>query len=182
MNDSSSVGEVLRRHYAASGLPDDGGHSAERWVLKLGPVHFTLPNFAWRRRALRYHDVHHLVTGYRCTPTGEMEIAAWEFAAGRFPHPLSTLFCLPLVAIGAVVIPRRAFAAFVQGRRSKTLYGDSATHADLLTQPLRTVRARLVPRELPAPLLSDRLKYAQLVATSLALIVAPLLVITIALT
>ena len=146
-----SVGEELRLHYAASRLPADGGRSAERWELELGPLTFRLRNFAWRQRALRRHDVHHLVTGYACTPTGEMEMATWEFAAGGFPNLLSTLFCLPLVFIGAVAIPRRTFAAFVRGRRSKTLYADSQTDDELLALPLRTLKARLLADDRPTP-------------------------------
>jgi hypothetical protein len=182
MNDSTTVGEALRLHYAASGLPDDGGRSAERWVLKLGPLTLTLRNFAWRRRALRHHDVHHLVTGYPCTPAGEMEMAAWEFAAGRFPNLLSTLFCLPLVGIGACVIPRRAFAAFTRGRRSKTLYASSSAHDELMALPLRTVQSRLLSGDRHSLPLRDRFAYACLVAVSLCLIVAPLAVLVTALT
>jgi ubiquinone biosynthesis protein Coq4 len=64
-----------------------------------------LPNFKWRRRALPIHDLHHVIAGYEFSSYGEFEMSAWEFAAG--PHVLSTLFCLPLVSMGAVVIRAR---------------------------------------------------------------------------
>jgi hypothetical protein len=50
----------------------------------------------WRRDAITRHDLHHILTGYSCTMTREMQMAAWEFAAGRYRHWAATLFCLPL--------------------------------------------------------------------------------------
>ena len=80
-------------------------------------------NFKWRQQALACHDLHHVVTGYPCTMRGEMQVATWEFAAGRFPNLFSNLFCLPLVALGVVVIPRKTFEAFERGKKSRSLFG-----------------------------------------------------------
>ena len=173
MSDAATVAEALQSHYAASGLPRDGGRSAEQWTLELGPLRVRLNNFAWRRRALQDHDVHHLLTGYARTPAGELEIAAWEFAAGRFPNLFSTLFCLPLVSIGALVIPRRSFAAFARGRRSRTLYGTPMS-AELLALPLREVRRRLVADTQQPITLRDLIDYLGLASLSLALLAAPI--------
>jgi len=140
-----TVREALQQHYRNSNLPHDGGYSRKQWTLiTLGPVNVQLPNFAWRKRALHCHDIHHLVTGYPCTKAGELQIAAWEFAAGRFPNVCSTLFCLPLVGIGALVIPRKSFSAFVIGRRSKTLYAMGPT-ADVLGLRVRELRKKILP-------------------------------------
>ena len=162
-----TVGEALRAHYAAAGLPPDGGRSASAWAVKLGPVAFPFRNWEWRRRALRHHDVHHLLTGYPCTPAGEFEMAAWEFAAGRFPSAWSTLFCLPLVGLGALITPRRSFAAFVRGRRSRTLYAAPLTR-ELLETRLCDLRARTLPHDVPAATIGDLARYLALAAVSLA--------------
>jgi hypothetical protein len=159
-------------HYSSNGLPFDGGRSAEEWTLTIGPVILRLGNFRWRRRALPCHDVHHVLTGYECTPTGEMEIAAWEFAAGPFPNLLATLFCLPLVGIGALAIPRRSFAAFVRGRRSQTLYALPLS-SDLAGLQLGTLRSRLLPPSQPLATLPDVGRYLLLVTSSLVLLTAP---------
>ena len=53
---------------------------------------------------------------------GELEIAAWEFGAGRYPHWGATLFCGPLVLFGLAAMPRRTLAAFRYGRRCRSLY------------------------------------------------------------
>jgi len=172
MTSCGSVAEALSHHYAQSGLPPDGGRSAGRWSLRLGPLHLGLDNFEWRRRALQLHDVHHLLTGYRCTPSGEMEMAAWEFAAGRFRHPCATLFCLPLVGFGALLIPRRSFAAFRRGRDSRTLYGMPLAPG-LMALPIEVLRQRLLPSQ-PSPLTLRRaIEYAGLVGVSLLLTITP---------
>jgi hypothetical protein len=162
-----TVGEALQAHYAAAGLPPDGGCSARAWAIRLGPVSFPLRNFAWRRRALRHHDIHHLLTGYACTPAGEFEMAAWEFAAGRYPSAWSTLFCLPLVGLGALATPRRSFAAFVRGRHSRTLYSAPLT-SEMLALPIEVLRQRVLPRVVPAATIGDLARYLALAALSLA--------------
>jgi hypothetical protein len=148
-----TVKTALCAFYAAQGLPPDGGQAQENWAIELPGLAIPLPNFAWRKRALPLHDLHHLVTGYPCSPMGEFEMAAWEFAAGRYPHPLATAFCLPLVSMGAVLAPRRTFAAFVRGRSSTTLYSQGLTPCVLdtsLAQLKRELLAHQAPGLRPA--------------------------------
>lgn len=164
--------DALASFHASEKLPHNGGKDAEQWTIDLGPVSITLPNFGWRARALPIHDLHHLLTGYPCSPSGEFEMAAWEFAAGRYPHALATAFCLPLVGMGAVLRPRRTFSAFVRGRASKTLYAQGLTECVLGTD-LVQLRKRLLPTVLPAPRLADALAYLALVLTSTAWMVSP---------
>jgi hypothetical protein len=162
----------MQRHYAASGLPTDGGRTAKEWtVLEFGPFSVRLSNFEWRRRALPCHDLHHVITGYPCTPAGELQIAAWEFAAGKFPNLLSTLFCLPLIGAGAVAMPVRSFSAFVRGRRSRTLYGMSA--AALAALSVRELRERVLPRTAVAATAWDLVRYLALATSSVALMALP---------
>jgi hypothetical protein len=177
VSDSANLplGAALRRHYAASGLPQDGGHSATHWALvQVGFLVIPLGNFRWRRNALRCHDIHHLLTGYPCTLAGELQFAAWEFAAGRFAHALSTLYCMrPLLGVGALVMPARSFAAFVRGRRSRTLYATPISGA-LLAASVGALRQRFLPRTPPVATMRDVAAYAGLALVSLTLIALPL--------
>ena len=43
---------------------------------------FSLPNPPSRKLAIRFHDLHHLMTGYGTDPVGEGEISAWELRKG----------------------------------------------------------------------------------------------------
>ena len=72
--------------------------------------------------------------------TGEMQMAAWEFAAGRYRHWAATLFCLPLALMGLILAPRRTARAFRAGLISTSLYGSEVD----LNKPLAALRAEIV--------------------------------------
>lgn len=167
------AGEALARYYADHGLGIDGGTSAARW-MPLRRLGLRLRNFDWRRRAIQRHDLHHLLTGYPCTAAGELQMAAWEFAAGRFPGIEATLFCLPLVGLGAVAAPRKSFLAYVRGRRSISLYR-MADAVPLLEQPLAELRARVLPPVPPCAGPADFAGYIGLVLLSVAWMALPVL-------
>lgn len=169
--EASTVQEALASFYDRERLPRNGS-DARRWAIRIGPVSVVLPNFSWRAKALPLHDLHHLLTGYPCTPSGEFEIAAWEFAAGRFPHPFATAFCLPLVGMGALLRPRRTFRAFVRGRASTTLYAQGLSEG-LLCADIEQLKQASLPAVQPAVRLADALAYLFLVLVSMAWLAAP---------
>ena len=112
-------------YFAANGFGADGGYGAP-WVdISLGPIPLGFPNWSSRKVAVAYHDLHHILTGYQTDWPGELEIAAWELGAGCKRMVAAWLLNLPALAGGALVMPRRTFAAFVRGRRSRSLYGES---------------------------------------------------------
>lgn len=139
-----TLGEALAQFRAANGL-DPGAASAPSWRCRIGPVTLRLPNFKWRRHALLRHDLHHVLTGYPCTMRGEFQMAAWEFAAGRYPHAAATLFCLPLVAMGLFWSPRRLWSAFRRGRRARSLYQSEITE-EMMAAPVNEVSAAITRR------------------------------------
>jgi hypothetical protein len=118
-----TLGEARARLFAAGGLGDDGGYGAG-WVwLKMWGIPFAFPNTAGRRRAVRFHDLHHVLTEYPTTWRGEFEIAAWEVAAGGINrYWAGWLLDLLGFACGLAVYPRRVYRAFMRGRRSANLY------------------------------------------------------------
>jgi hypothetical protein len=153
--------------------PSDGGYSANTWAFyKIGNFQPRVKNFKWRQQAIAHHDLHHILTGYKCNPAGEMQMAAWEYSAGRFPHICATLFCLPLVSMGAILFPKRTFEAFFRGRSSKTLYSMPITD-DLLDAKVNHVRAEVLPDTDIKPVVADYMAYLKLVAQSLAIILCP---------
>lgn len=169
----STVRQARALYYANNNLPPDGGRAASWWApLRFGRFRMPLYNFAWRRRALPYHDLHHVITGYACSPSGEFQMAAWEFAAGRFRSVYSTLFCLPLVGLGACLCPRQTYRAFLRGRRSASLYSQPITDT-LLDLPLAELRRRSLPAAPPSADIRDRLAYLGLVTLSVALMMGP---------
>lgn len=170
-----TVRQALEQHYRRVGLPGDGGIGRRRWA-PLPMAWLKLPNFAWRQQALPVHDVHHVLLGYPCTPRGEFEMAAWEFAAGRFRHPLATAFCLPLMGLGAVAQPRRSFAAFARGRASQTLYAGGLTPA-LLDSPLESLRQSILPAGPLRPVARDVWAYLGWVGLSMVWMATPVVLL-----
>ncbi|HCH61413.1 MAG TPA: hypothetical protein DFR83_01325 [Deltaproteobacteria bacterium] len=53
------------------------------WVqINIWSLRFPFPNPPSRQLAVRFHDLHHVVTGYGTDPCGEAEISAWETRRG----------------------------------------------------------------------------------------------------
>lgn len=124
-------------------LHDNGFESSyeERWVkLKAGPIPIWFPNAPGRVRAVKLHDLHHLVTGYATDWTGEAEIGAWEVASGCGSFAWAWALNLTALPIGLVLAPRRLFRAWVRGRRSRNFYhGRTEIDDALLARPVRAV-------------------------------------------
>ncbi|WP_437958091.1 hypothetical protein WME76_43625 [Sorangium sp. So ce119] len=101
----------------------DGGYG-DAWVdFKLGPLPVPFPNTHARVRAVRYHDLHHVLTGYDTNTIGEFEISAWEIGAGCKDFVAAWQLNLGGLFAGLLSAPRRTVRAFFRGRRSETLYG-----------------------------------------------------------
>ncbi|WP_433932445.1 hypothetical protein AB3662_47885 [Sorangium cellulosum] len=101
----------------------DGGYG-DAWVdFKLGPLPVPFPNTQARVRAVRYHDLHHVLTGYDTNTIGEFEISAWEIGAGCKDFVAAWQLNLGGLFGGLLSAPRRTVRAFLRGRRSETLYG-----------------------------------------------------------
>lgn len=167
--------EAVSQFYLRHGFPEDGGVSADSWSpFGCRDLKVHLPNFAWRRKAIPFHDLHHVLTGYPFCPTGEFEMAAWEFAAGRYPNPLTTLFCIPLVGLGACLTPKRSLAAFVRGKHSQTLY-TGRDYQELLDKSVAEVRAEILPNGPVAATPRHYLEYLALVTGSACVIALPFL-------
>jgi len=77
---------------------------------------FPFPNPPSRRRAVRVHDLHHIVTGYGTDPAGESEISAWELRRGvGVFSPFVRAIVFTGALSGLVHSPRRTWAAWKAG-------------------------------------------------------------------
>lgn len=147
--DALPLDRALRRYFDQNGFGEDGGYSAA-WVdFDLGPIPFPFPNTPGRKRAVPFHDLHHLVTGYRTDTIGEFEISAWEIGSGCRDFFTAWQINLSGLATGAVVAPRKIWRAFVRGRHSRNLY-DRAYDRALLATPVGEAR-RALGLDVPPP-------------------------------
>jgi hypothetical protein len=139
MTTNETLREARDRYFEENGFGPDGGYG-DAWVdFHLGPLAAPFPNTAARVRAVRYHDLHHVLTGYRTDLTGEAEISAWELATGCLGMPAAFVLNLGGLTIGLVVAPLRTYRAFARGRRTKNLYGERFDDA-LLARPADEAR------------------------------------------
>lgn len=119
---SMTMRQARDKYFSENGFGEDGGYG-DAWVdFKLGPVPFPFPNLPARVRAVKIHDLHHILTGYDTNTTGELEISAWEIGAGCRGYAAAWILNLGGMAGGVLVAPKRTFRAFVRGRRTQSLY------------------------------------------------------------
>jgi hypothetical protein len=137
---ASTMREARATYFAVNGFGESGGYD-DAWVdFKLGPVPFPFPNTASRIEAVRFHDLHHILTGYDTDFLGETEISAWELGAGCRG---AAAWALNLAGLGggALLAPRRTMRAFVRGLRSESFYGQDLDA--LLDLTVAEARARM---------------------------------------
>lgn len=147
--------EARTRYFIDNGFGEQGNYH-ERWVKGwVGPIPFAIPNTAGRVRAVSYHDLHHVLTGYATTIEGETEIGTWEVASGCKTMLTAWVLNLMVMGVGLVMHRKAVWAAFVRGRHSKNLYGG---HVDdeLLGHRVGEQRERLgLDREPPVATMGD---------------------------
>lgn len=177
-----SMREARARYFIDNDFGGPEGNYGDRWVkVYLGPIPVVFPNSAARVRAVRYHDLHHVLTGYATTMKGETEIAAWELASGCRAMVAAWALNLLGMVIGVVIDRKALFAAFVRGRHSKNLYA-GADLDGLLARSLGEQRAELgLDRSPPRATARDRAEFVAYVSAGLvlqlgvlALVLAPL--------
>jgi hypothetical protein len=142
----------LDDHLAASGLPPDAGDSDPFAVVKILYLPYPIPNTRARKRAVRIHDLNHLVGGFKTDRIGELEISAWELASGGCRDYVAA-WVLDLAGLlgGLIVAPRRTLRAFWAGTKQQNLYPfeyqellslSVADACQMVSQPLATRRRR----------------------------------------
>lgn len=140
--DDMTMRAARDRYFEANGFGADGGYG-DAWVdFKLGPLPMPFPNTEGRVKAVKFHDLHHVLTGYETNATGEFEISAWEIGAGCRGMPTAWVINSGGLASGLVSSPRRTFAAYVRGLRSRSLYAEP--FEPLLDQTVGEMRARFI--------------------------------------
>ena len=110
-----SVREALDVYLAENGF-SEADYDASVVKVTFWSFTFPLPNPPSRQIAVRFHDLHHVVTGYGTDPVGEAEISAWELRRGIRVFS----FFVQCIVIGGSLLgllhsPRRTLAAWRAG-------------------------------------------------------------------
>lgn len=88
----------------------------------IGCILATVPNIKARKKYLKFHDLHHIITSYGIDRVGESEISALELGSRSCRKPLISVMNLFALSTGFVLKPRRVIDAFYRGCKSKNLY------------------------------------------------------------
>ena len=119
----------------------DGGYNDKYFKIKIGPLFIPMPNTKSRIKAVKFHDVHHLLTEYTAFWKGEVEIGAWEIASGCGKHWIAWLLNFGSFTIGLFLYPKALFEAFMAGRHVKSnLYQGYEYNETLLNKTIGELR------------------------------------------
>jgi hypothetical protein len=153
-----SMREARKRYFEVNAFGDNGGYD-DAWVdFKLGPIPCPFPNTAGRVRAVKFHDLHHILTDYDTDLRGEFEISAWELGAGCKDFYAAWVLNLGGIVGGLFLAPRRTVLAFARGLASQSMYGHSLD--ELLDLPVGQVRDRFIAADAPPMTVTSWLKFA----------------------
>ena len=140
----ATIGDALVRHYAAYGLPADGGEHSRWFRVHIGPIVIPLPNPPARRRAVFLHDVNHILTGYNTVfSDGEVVIAGFEVGAGCGRVWIAWFINISMMLVGLVLRPRAVLRAFRRGRRTISIYAYPEERSTLRAMTVGELRQRL---------------------------------------
>jgi hypothetical protein len=139
--DHLTLADARALYFETNDFGADGGYG-DAWVeFELGPIKMPFPNTPGRVRAVKFHDLHHILTGYDTNPVGEFEIAGWELGAGARKMPAAArVINASGFFTGLLSSPRKVVAAFLRGRRSRSLYPED--FEPLLRETVAEARAR----------------------------------------
>ncbi|MEM6295427.1 MAG: hypothetical protein AAGA54_29405 [Myxococcota bacterium] len=162
-------------YFAENDFGDDGGYSKPTVTIYLFGIPVAFPNTEGRKRAVVYHDLHHITTGYATNNLGEAEISAWELGSGCTAFRAALVLNTMGLMLGVFQSPRRVYAAFVRGRRTRNLYGRDVE--TLLQRRVTEVRAELGLDEVTTAAPGDARAFAGYLAVSLLVATLPVLLI-----
>lgn len=117
-----NVDQALNQFYADSGFEADTGKRPAFVDVFVGCLLIPLPNIETRRAYIKYHDLHHVITGFNASQVGEGEVSAWELGTGSFLHPVLMFMNLIAISTALAVSPLRVVRAYLLGCKSRNLY------------------------------------------------------------
>ncbi len=106
-----------------------------------------------------FHDIHHVLTGYKTTWTGECEIGGYEYGCGMGTCWVGWFINSHAILLGCLIAPRLTLSAFARGRRSGSVYRGFALE-NLLHQKVCDLKQQLPVSGPVKPTWQDALFFA----------------------
>lgn len=115
-------------------------YTAKTFIIWIGKIPIHIPNIPARVKIARYHDVHHIITGYPANWKGEAEIGAWEIATGCRTSFIAWFLNGGAVMVGLCTHPKAVLKAFQRGRKTHTNLYHNFDYDSLLSMTVKEVR------------------------------------------
>lgn len=118
-DDSLTIKAALGQLFERFGFPADA-YTAKWFTINVGKFPVYLPNIPARVKVARFHDIHHVLTGYPANWKGEAEIGAWEIATGCRTSFIAWFLNGGAVLVGLFLYPGAVLRAFRRGWHTRT--------------------------------------------------------------
>lgn len=138
-DENLTIRKALAQLFERFGFKDDA-YTAKKFAIFIGKVGIYLPNTPGRVWVARFHDIHHVLTGYSANWKGEAEIGAWEIATGCRSSFVAWFLNSGAVVVGLFLWPAAVWRAFKRGRRTRTNLYHDFDYDTLLTMTVRELR------------------------------------------
>ncbi|RKR85525.1 hypothetical protein BDD43_5796 [Mucilaginibacter gracilis] len=138
-----TVREALIGFYKFNSLNLTSDFESHCVRVYIGCILAPVPNINARKKYLKFHDLHHIMSGYGIDRVGESEISAWELGSRSCRKPLISIMNLFALSTGFILKPSKVTRAFYRGCKSKNLYylSDSMTEADIDTLQIENIQS-----------------------------------------
>jgi len=115
------------------------------WVeVSLFGMSFRTPSTVSRRRALKLHDLHHVVTGFGTDLAGEAEISAWELRRGLGGLGFYVGVIIVSVALlGLFIAPRQTLRAWRASASTWSLFQVERDYEEIVRMSVGELRREL---------------------------------------
>lgn len=137
------ISEALNDFFTKYNLGEEGGLNSNWAYLDMKWFRIPFPNTSSRKKALIFHDIHHIITGYQSDWQGEAEIAAWEISSGCGEYSAAWFLDLGGIAMGVLFFPKKTFRAFIRGQRTTNFYLSNYSKEELLRLSISDAQKKL---------------------------------------
>ncbi len=141
-DESLLIKDALSQLFNRFNIPADA-YTARAFVIRVGKIPISIPNIPARVRIARYHDLHHIITGYPANWRGEAEIGAWELATGCRTSFVAWFLNSGAVFVGLFTHPKAVIKAFKRGRKTRTNLYHNFEYEDLLTMTVKEIKNKV---------------------------------------
>lgn len=140
--DKMSIKAALAQFFERFGFQADA-YTAKWFAIYVGKFPIYLPNIPSRVWVARFHDIHHVLTGYPANWRGEAEIGAWEIATGCRTSLVAWFLNGGAVFVGLFLWPRAVLRAFKRGWRTRTNLYHDFDYDSLLGMTVQELRQKI---------------------------------------